>query len=314
MRAFFRAFSLALLLGPMCAAAAPVLKGIYRAAQLGLLDLSVSGEGRVVGKFRTGGSCAFSVDEEVLSGTFEGNVFVGSVAVCQSGESCTGSSRLYPLLAFYAGRALAGEVPLPEGCRSAGLVDGHRFTLEEASAGERAQALQPPRSFGEKIPPKATRKEKEAIAVNAFKVGSEHFNKGRYLLAANEFELAIAAGDDSWTPVMMLGVCKVKVRKWRDGKLQIEKGLKMGGKAVPIELRALAVYALAVVAEASGQRAEAWTLLKGAVAQSNQPQAMVSEIKNDPDLKDLRQDAAYPKFLEDLDKQIARAAKKPRGG
>lgn len=313
MCALFRAFSLAVVLGPMCATAGPVFKGIFRAAQLGLLDLSVSGD-RVVGKFRTGGSCSFSVDDEVLSGTFQGSVFVGNVAVCQSGEGCTGSSRLYPLLAFWSGKELAGEVPLPDGCQSAGLIDGHRFTLEEATAAERALALQPSKSYADKIPPRATRKEKEAIILNALKAGTEHFNKGRYLLAASEYELAIVAGDSSWTPLMMLGVCKVKVRKWRDGKLQIEKGLKMGGKAVPIELRALAAYALAVVAEASGQRAEAWTLLKGAVAQSNQPQAMVSEIKNDPDLKDLRHDAAFPKFLDDLDKQIARAAKKPRGG
>ena len=313
MRAFFRVPCLVVLLGPMCATAAPAFKGIFKAAQLGLLEISNSG-GRMVGKFRTGGSCNFGVDDEVLSGSFEGNVFVGMISLCQSGAGCTGSTRTYPLMAFYSGKELSGEVPLPDGCQSAGLIDGHRFTLEEATAEQKAQAAQPARTFPDKIPPKATKKEKEAIAAAAFKSGSDHFNKGRYLLAASDFELAIAAGDESWTPVMMLGVCKVKVRKWKEGKTLIDKGLKMGGKVVPVELRALAGYALAVVAEGTGQRGEAWGLLQKAVALTNAPSAMLSEIKNDPDLRDLRGDPAYQKFYEELEKQIARNPKKPKGG
>ncbi len=313
MRTFFRAVCLVAIGGPLCASAGPTLKGIYRAAGLGLLDVSTSG-GRVVGKFRTGGSCSYSVDDEVLNGSFEGNVFVGTLSLCQTGEGCTDSTKLYPLMAFAVGKELAGEVPLPDKCASPGLTGGNRFTLEEATAEERQQATQPTKAITDKIPKNATKKDKEAIAARELASATEHFNKGRFGLAADGFELAIAAGNETWGPVMMLGVCKVKLRKWKDGKSMIEKGLKLGGKNVPPELRALSGYALAVVAEASGQRAEAFTMLRSSVALSNAPGAMVNELKFDPDLKKLRNDPGFPKLLDDLERLVAKAQRKPRGG
>lgn len=311
MRIFFRAVTLAAIAGPLCAAAAPALKGIYRAADLGLLDVS-SSNGRVVGKFRTGGKCPYSVDDEVLSGTFEGEVFVGTVSLCQSGEGCTDSTRLYPLMAFSSARELSGHVPLPEKCTSPGLLEGVRFTLEKATPEEEALALQPARALTDRIP--RSRKEREAFAAKESLAAREHFTKGRFGLAAQGFELAIAAGDETWTTLMTLGVCNVKLRKWKDGKSQIEKGLKLGGKSVPAELRALSGYALAVVAEASGQRADAFNMLRSAVAQSAAPAAMVNELKFDPDLKKLRSDPGFPKLLDDLERVVAKSQKKPRGG
>lgn len=313
MRTYFRAVCLAAIGLPLCASAAPTLKGIYKAAGLGLLELT-SSNGRVVGKFRTGGSCSYSVDDEVLNGTFEGNVFVGTLSLCQTGEGCTDSTKLYPLMAFAQGKELAGEVPLPEKCSSPGLIDGHRFTLEEATADEAKLAAQPARAITDKIPKNATKKEKEAIANRELAAATEHFNKGRFGLAADGFELTIAAGNETWGPVMMLGVCKVKLRKWKDGKALIEKGIKLGGKNVPPELKALSGYALAVVAEANGQRAEAFNMLRASVAQSNAPGAMVSELKFDPDLKKLRSDPGYPRLLEELEKVVAKQARKPKGG
>jgi hypothetical protein len=313
MRTFFQALTLAVLAGPMCATAAPTLKGIYKAAGLGLLEVSTQG-GRVVGKFRTGGACSYSIDDEVLSGTFEGNVFVGQISICQNGEGCSDGTKLYPLMAFGSGKELTGEVPLPEQCSSPGLLEGHRFVLEEATAEERAQAAQPTKAITDKLPKNASKRDRELFAAKELNNATEHFNKGRYGLAADGFELVIASGNDSWGPEMMLGVCKVKLRKWKEGKAQIEKGLKLGGKNVPSELKALSGYALAVVAEASGQRAEAYTMLQKAVAQSGQPAAMVTELKFDPDLKGLRNDPAYPKFLEDLEKQVQKSQKKSKGG
>lgn len=311
MRIFFRAVTLAAIAGPLCAAAAPALKGIYRAAELGLLEVT-STNGRVVGKFRTGGRCAYSVDDEVLTGTFEGNVFIGTVSLCQSGEGCTDSTKLYPLMAFSNSRELSGQVPLPDKCTSPGLIEGTRFTLEKATPEEEALALQPARALTDKIP--RGKKEREVFAAKEIAGATEHFNKGRFGLAAQGFELAIAAGGENWGPLMMLGVCNVKLRKWKDGKSQIEKGLKLGGKSVPAELKALSGYALAVVAEAGGQRADAFNMLRSAVAQSAAPGAMVNELKFDPDLKKLRSDPGYPKLLDDLERVVARNQKKPRGG
>jgi hypothetical protein len=313
MRTFFQALTLAVLAGPMCATAAPALKGIYKAGGLGLLDVSTN-NGRVVGKFRTGGNCPFSVDDEVLSGAFEGNVFVGTVQICQTGEGCPDGTKLYPLMAFVVDKELSGEVPLPDNCTSAGLEGGHRFLLAEANAQERATALQPTKAITDKLPRNASKKERDQFAAKELNSATEHFNKGRYGLAADGFELSIAAGSDGWSPVMMLGVCKVKERKWKDGKAMIERGLKMGGKNVPPELRALAEYALAVVAENNGTRPEALSRLQKAVALSAAPGAMVNEMKHDPDLKELRQDAGFNKFLEDLEKQVQKTAKKPKGG
>jgi hypothetical protein len=313
MRTYFQALILTVLAGPLCASAAPSLKGIYKASNLGLLDVGVSG-GRVVGKFRTSGQCNYSVDEEVLTGKFEGNVFIGNVLVCQTGEGCSGASKLYPFLAIYSGKALVGEVALPEGCTSQGLSDGRRFVLEEATAEEKQQALEPAKPVSDKIPRNANKREREAIAEREFRAASDHFNKGRYKLAADGFEVAVAANEAWGLPVMMLGVCKVKLQKWKEGKALIDKGLKMSGKTVSPELRALANYSLAVVADANGQRGDAFALMKSAVGLTSEPGAMVTELKKDPDLSGFRSDAQYKQFLADLEKIVAKAPKKTRGG
>jgi hypothetical protein len=311
MRTFFRAVCLAAMSVPLCASAGPALKGIYKAAGLGLLDVATV-NGRLVGKFRTGGSCSYSVDEEVINGTFEGNVFVGTVTLCQAGAKCENITRLYPLMAFVQGEELSGEVPLPDDCQSPGL-EGRRLTLQPASAEEKALAQQPARAVSDKIPRNASKKERQVIADREFKNGDLHYKKGRYGLAADAFELSIAAGNDSWVAVFMLGICKVKLRKWKDGKLGVEKGLKLGGSKVPSEIRALAEYALAVVAEANGQRAEAMALLEKAVQLSGEPGGVVHELKTDLDLKTLRSAPEYPTFLEKLE-LLAKSKKKPKGG
>jgi hypothetical protein len=162
-------------------------------------------------------------------------------------------------------------------------------------------------SLAERLPAGMSKKEREMFAARELMAATEHFNKGRYGLAADGFELSIAAGNNGWAPVMMLGVCKVKLRKWADGRALVERGLKQGGKAVPAELRALAFYALAVAAEASGNRAEARRQLKAALAQSAAPQALLREIRADPDLRALREDAESLAELE----AAARAAAAP---
>src|SRR5689334_1208360 len=105
-------------------AATPTITGLYRASELGIVDMQTL-EGRIVARYKGAGSCSFKPEIQVLSGVFEGDVFLGTVFVCQQGPSCE-KEKTFPLLAVYHDGALAGDVRLDTGCFSPGL-EGKRL-------------------------------------------------------------------------------------------------------------------------------------------------------------------------------------------
>ncbi|RKH48669.1 hypothetical protein D7V93_32915, partial [Corallococcus llansteffanensis] len=97
----------------------------------------------LVGTAPAGGPCNLSGAEQVLTGDFQDNVFVGKVTVCQTGEACE-LSETYPVLLVYniEDRALAGQVKLEVGCESAALGP-HGLLVLRAETQEAPQGAPP---------------------------------------------------------------------------------------------------------------------------------------------------------------------------
>lgn len=132
--------AVALALTPCLASAAPPLSGSYRTESLGRVELATQGD-RLTGVTAGENACKFEGRKPVLEGTFEGNVLVGSLTLCQTGAGCT-AQQSYSIFAIYnpASGALTAHVPLAPGCQSPALK-GNRLVLMPASApSEKAQA------------------------------------------------------------------------------------------------------------------------------------------------------------------------------
>jgi hypothetical protein len=133
---------LLLVLAGTARSAPPRLAGRYTSEGLGELEFTTR-EGRVHARHLAGGGCPYRSDEEVVTGEFEGNVLVGTLAVCQRGASC--QARSYPMLAFYHpdDGSLSAHVRLESGCTSPALQEGVlRLTPLQGSAAVTEDALQ----------------------------------------------------------------------------------------------------------------------------------------------------------------------------
>jgi hypothetical protein len=127
---------LALLLSATAALAAEEPGPLYRAGKMGLLYLKAEGP-RWVGKYLGAGECAFAADEPVLEGELFGNIFLGTVLLCQEGgDACP--TRRYPVLALRHEQDLSflADVRLSKGCASLALDEG-RLRVWPATEEER---------------------------------------------------------------------------------------------------------------------------------------------------------------------------------
>ena len=179
-------------------AAAPEVRGLYRADPLGTLLLRREGE-RVSGSARAGGACGFEDKRRILEGQFQGNVLVGSVLLCQTGAACA-AERSYPLLAFYnpASRTLSGRVRLEPGCRSAGLREGGALVLVASGPA--------PMEPGPMQPPTGTTNPQ--AAAEAFSQGQALLGARDYAAAAQQFQLGISHDERNWAAYQLLGVAE----------------------------------------------------------------------------------------------------------
>ncbi len=115
------------------------MTGVYVVGDLGLVEFTTSGDGEVSGKFRKGGACGMAPDRLVMKGIFDGDVFVGSVSLCQRGPGCEEKS--FPFLGIWHEARLVGAVHIDDGCKSPALSgENHLLTVELASPEDRKAA------------------------------------------------------------------------------------------------------------------------------------------------------------------------------
>ncbi|MGE6759543.1 hypothetical protein ACQKGO_16095 [Corallococcus interemptor] len=107
----------------------------YQADAFGPIELRSDGE-HLVGTAPAGGPCQRQDAGPILTGDFQGNVFLGEITLCQSGDTCT-PSRSFPVMLVYnvEERALGGVVRLEDDCESPALPKNRMLVFREASQG-----------------------------------------------------------------------------------------------------------------------------------------------------------------------------------
>lgn len=295
-------FALALCLLCSTALGGPALAGLFSGGELGLLDFSTT-DGKVVAKFRKGGSCNFRADTQVLTGVFEGNVFVGTVLVCQQGPKCE-PEHTYPFLGVWHESTLSGDVKLDSTCQSPGLAD-KRLNIVIATAEEKL-SLRPETNSAALIANSKpiSKREQQEMVEKALVLAQKKMKEGDFRAAAQAFERGISYSDENWAAHAGLGVAELNLKNTEKAVTSLQRALQLtkGAKISERDLGDLH-YNLACALSRSGQKREALQNLSKAVKMLP-AESMVDQLDQDRDLDSLRGDQEFRRMLADA--RIAR--------
>lgn len=282
---------------------APSLTGLWSAGDLGLLEFSQGGEGKLVAKFKKGGQCNFRSDIQIITGSFEGNVFVGSILVCQVGPSCQPEAT-YPFLAVWHENSLSGEVKLDTACRSPGL-DLKRLAIAVATAEERLSLKQETGSAAQIASSKPiSKREQQDLAEKSLLLANKKMKEGDFRAAAQAFERGISYAEENWAAHAGLGVAELNLKNTDKSLAALQRALQLtkGARVNDTELGDLH-YNLACAYSRSGMRKEAIQSLTKAIKLLPQG-TMAEQLDKDRDLDPLRNESEFRRLLADA--RIAR--------
>jgi eukaryotic-like serine/threonine-protein kinase len=128
------------------------------------------------------------------------------------------------------------------------------------------------------------------------------YNDRQFETAAGLFDRAIHQGGREWLPVMMLGLCKVKLEKWEEARALLLEATGGGGKHAPAELRADAALGLAIASEALGMnKQETVNRLHQTIKTTGQVDLRLGQIRTEVRFKKFRSTPEYKEFLEWVD-------------
>lgn len=224
----------ALSLVPSLAGAEPVLSGLYRTDLFGQLELSTQGD-RLQGLMASGNACNFEGRRRVLEGTFEGNVLVGTLTLCQSGGPPCEPERAYPVLAVYspADGSLATHVRLRPGCQSPVLLNGGRLVMtpvEDGSALRRASE-----GMASKGAQRRDRRSSAEAITELLKEGDALRRAGEFERAARRFEEALALDSRNALAHHLLGGARLLNGQAQEALESLEKARSLGLKSAETE-------------------------------------------------------------------------------
>lgn len=287
---------LCVLLAASPRAAEPAMSGPYKLGELGIVELSTS-DGRVAGKVRGGGACNFASELQVLTGAMEGNVFVGSLLVCQEGPGCE-KEKTYPFLALVTQDTLNGEVKLDTGCRSPGL-DGKRLkgvsaTRDDLQHLEREVGL----SAAQLVQKNSANKQKlQDEAKRLFADAYRTMQEGNLAKAATLAQASLARDSSVHKVWSMLGVLHINLKNPSAAAADFEEALKAAraSKANDLELQDI-YYNLACARTKLQQKREAIEALKVAFSYPGAT-TLADRARQDPDVNELREDPEFKKLL-----------------
>lgn len=281
---------------------APGVAGLWSAGDLGLIEFSTS-DGKVVGKLKRGGACSTRADVQVISGLFEGNVFVGTVLLCQVGPSCE-PEKTYPFLAILHEGSLAGEVKLGTSCQSPALKL-KRLNITVATAEEKLALRQETSSAAQIAAAKPiSKRELQEAVEKALVQAQKKMKEGDFRAAAQSFERGISYAEDNWAAHAGLGVAELNLKNTEKALASLQRALQLtkGVKVSDVELGDIH-YNLACAQSRSGQRRDALASLTKAIKLLPQG-TMAEQLDQDRDLDPLRTEAEFRRLLADA--RIAR--------
>ena len=287
------------------AAPTPVLSGLYSVGELGLVQFSLV-DGRVVGKLKASAQCVFPPETQVVTGTFEGGVFIGNVTLCQTGAGCT-PQKTYPMLGVSHEDAVAGWIRLQAACKSPAL-DGTALFFRPATPEEKQKVA------GDASAVQVAQKNKNDPAVQADEAiteGQHLLEEARYPQAREKFRQAMELDETRWDAVLGYGVTEVKLGHPERSLEYFDKALAVAQlrKASPANL-ALAHYNRACAQVAMGEKKGAIASLKTAVKVGGASN-VIDWLTTDPELNPVRQDPDFKRLLADA-QAAHRNNKKPK--
>lgn len=292
------------LAGSSVLAATPALTGVYQVGELGLVEFSTEGDS-VVGRYRAGGGCGFEPDLKVVTGAFEGGVFVGTVLLCQDGPRCP-PRRSFPILAFFRNERMIGSVKFEPGCASRS-TDDRRLLFSPATLEEK-QILSTAASASDVAMQKGSL-DPLAAAAEAVRAGERRLEAGEYLRARREFDLAVQYDKLNAKAWMGLGVAQIKLGEHEAAiaSLQRAQVLIQQREGARSNLFAQAQYNLACVYAQERRKKEAFRALSRA-AQLMGPE-LLEQLDHDPDLGPIRGEPEFSRLAAELRTQRARRGK-----
>ncbi len=280
-------------------AAAPVLSGLYRVGELGVVDFSIQ-EGRVVGKLKAQGACAISPDVQVVGGAFEGSVFVGEVLLCQEGPSC-GAEKKYPVLAVWRDNAVLGNVKLDTGCTSAAL-SARTLKISPASVEEKRKILEGVSGSAAAVAQKNAGKKgnTDAQADEALEAGYKAMASGDFALARDAFGRAVSYDDTKWGAHFGLGVARLKLGDPSGALEALDRAQAIGLRGnLESQLLTQIEYNQACAQLALGRKKEALGTLR-TMGKQGVSADILDALDHDPDLAGLRSEVDFRRIVADM--------------
>ena len=287
----------------VAAAPTPVLSGLYSVGELGLVQFSIV-DGKVVGKLKSSAQCVFAEDTQVVTGTFEGGVFIGNVTLCQTGAGCQ-VQKTYPMLGVSHDDAVAGWVRLEAACQSPAL-DGRSLFFRPATPEEKEKVAEDASAV------QVAQKNKNDPAVQAdqaIKDAQQLLKDSRFSQAREKFRQAMELDDSRWDAFLGYGLTEVKLGHPERSLEYFDRALAVAQlrKASPADL-ALAHYNRACAQVAMGEKKGAIASLRTAVKVGGASN-LIDWLTTDPDLNPMRQDPDFKRLLQDAQ---AAHRKKPK--
>lgn len=281
------------LLIPLSVAAAPTpkLEGYYTVGELGIVEFS-STDGTYTGRLKSAQQCSnFSLDEPVITGAFEGNVFVGTVAICQDGKSCE-AKRTYAFLGIYQGESLSGFLHLDKGCTS--LATDHQGIVIRPASEEETRKLGGGTASSQRADDAV-----EALIREGLALLDERNNPTPKKTAAAQAKLqrAVELDDRRWPAHLGLGVALVDLGQANKALPELNRALELAGTVSP-ETESEIHYHRAQAYSMLGMKKEGLAAFRKSVQLGGAP--MVTEARKDPNLRALRE---LPDFQRIIDEQ-----------
>ncbi|WP_375760223.1 type IV pilus biogenesis/stability protein PilW [Corallococcus exercitus] len=255
--------------------AGPQLNSTYQGDAFGPIELRSDGE-HLTGTAPAGGPCQRPVAEQILTGDFQGNVFLGEITLCQTGDTCT-PSRSFPLMLVYnvEERALAGVVKLEGGCESPALPRNGMLVLRATEQGaaltpaaapateqRQAQAPAPPPPSGGAAQVAAQRRLEPLDVAATLKQGQSLLAQNP-IAASQQFQLVLAQEkekNNAWALTGM-GVAHYLRKQHPEALKYLEQARNVGSGAA----RAEAFFWTACVKRAAQESGFAQLALRQAV-------------------------------------------------
>jgi hypothetical protein len=285
-------------------AAGPALSGLYRVGGVGIVDVSLV-DGQVVGRLKASEECReIPPESTVLTGSFEGTLFVGSVTVCQSGASCV-PQKSYPFLGFWIDDGLVGSVKLDSGCASA-AIDSGAIHITSATAEDRQALLGGKEGSAVDVAAKdaGARALERAIAE-----GSALVKQGRYAEALALLRAAQVADPDN---AMLLNLTGVAYAGAKQSKLAVEQLRRAAALAKSQKLAPRLVgeihFNLACALAQERRSKEAVEALSAGFDYAGESGFTLDDLMTNRDLDPIRRDKEFQSLTARL-----RLASKPRG-